>query len=266
MKTLLTEWKKYINEENAPYDFDKEQEKLNKKYDTFYNNLKKVEPMFQRFEQYTPEGSEILTQIELGNQIGAGFYGRVFEIVGSNMVIKFFRGGVSGADFDIERMKKLTDKVFAGTAGLKEMHYFDIGKIQNNVNYVIMPRITPFEKSITYKQNPEVFLVVSAALQETTVFDLQEGDTYADFRENFYKNMANEIQSKIKYKFNSRQKDEQKEFVDEFLSSLNDYDETIHKILRIAYATFKEEGGTDLHLGNLGFFQQKPDDWFFFDM
>jgi hypothetical protein len=265
MKTFLTEWKKYINETSAPYDFDKEQEKLDKKYDTFYSNLKKVDSMFQRFEHYTPEGSEILTQIELGKEIGAGFYGRVFEIVGSTMVIKFFRGGVGGVDFDIERMKKIIEKVFAGTAGSKGMHYFDIGKIQNNVNYVIMPRITSFERSITFKQNPEVFLAVSEALHEAAK-DLQESDTYADFREAFYRNMAKDMHSKIKYKFNSRQKAEQKEFEEEFLSSLNDYDETIHKILRIAYATFKEEGGTDLHLGNLGFFPQKPDDWFFFDM
>lgn len=202
----------------------------------------------------TPENGKILTEIEIGNLVGMGGYGKVFNIVNSSLVIKFFFEGIDWQQ-DIHRMKKTADEIFSGKASLDKMHYFETGKC-GPLHYVIMPRIIPFEKSITYEQDPALFNDVSTAVSMAA---FAHSKTYADFREEFYRQIS--LLIKDEFQINKKQ-----QYVDDYLKRLNALDETIHKILRVAYKAMKEEGGVDLHLGNLGFFPQKPDDWFFFDM
>ena len=231
----------------------------------FERNIEKVKRVFPVYvygdPNITPENAKILTQIELGDEIGRGAFGRVFNIKDSSLVIKLFVYGVD-EDADIKRMKDTADKIFAGTATSGNMHYFEYGKVGDDINYTIMPRIISFEKSPTYAVNPELFLNVSNALHDTLDFPIQKIRSYADFRDKFYELLAKELVSDLKFTKDS-EKEARKE---KFFSDINEFDETIHKILRIAHKTYLEQGGTDLHLGNLGFFAQKPDDWFFFDM
>lgn len=246
IQNILKEWKNFLKENTQPDDL-------------FQKNKKKVEEAFRHFFlTLTPENSKILTEIEIGDEIGSGAFGKVFNIKNSSLVIKLFVYGVD-EEADIKRIKDSADKIFAGSATLDNMHYFEFGKIGAAVKYAIMPRIIPFEKSITYKLNPQLFLQVSEALHETLDYEIQ---SYADFRDKFYDLLAEGLDSELQYTPSS----ERETHKEKFLSELDEFDETIHKILRITHKTYLEHGGTDLHLGNLGFFAQKPDDWFYFDM
>ena len=245
MKQLLKEWKQYINENHNDL-FEKNIDTLNQHY-TYIPEI---------IAELTPENSKILTQIEIGEQIGHGGFGQVFSIVGSNLVIKFFLEGIEW-EVDLHRMKKISDEIFSGKASMGKMHYFEAGDCGDSLHYVVMPRIIPFERSITYEQDRSLFNDVSSALSETANGFFK---TYADFRDEFYKQMSLIIKDEIRYN-----KDD-KDFANKYLERMNALDDTIHKILRITYKTMKEEGGIDLHLGNMGFFPQKPDDWFFFDI
>jgi len=233
--------------------------------DLFQKNLDKVNTAFSPNvygdQNITPENSEILTQIEIGDEIGRGAFGKVYNIKNSSHVIKLFVFSVD-EQADMKRMKAMADKIFAGTAELNNMHYFESGTIGDDIKYAVMPRIIPFEKSTTYKLNPVLFLSVSEALHQVFDSDRDKLKSYAEFRDRFYHFLANDFASVLKY-VSDKEKEERKV---KFFSDLDEFDETIHKILRIAHKTYLEHGATDLHLGNLGFFAQKPDDWFFFDM
>jgi hypothetical protein len=243
MKQLLNEWKQYINEQENTL-FDKNMAVLKKAY---------MHDPDVNVEEITPENGKILTQIELGNFVGQGGYGKVYSIADSNMVIKFFESGIDW-EHDVHRMNKIADEIFSGKASVGKMHYFETGDA-GPLHYVIMPRIIPFERSITYQQDPELFNDVSEAMSMA----IYNGTgSYADFRDKFYKELSITIKDWAKFKG--------ERYVDEYIKRLNTLDETIHKLLRIVYKAATEEGGMDLHLGNLGFFPQKPDDWFFFDM
>jgi hypothetical protein len=233
--------------------------------DLFQKNLDKVNTAFSPNvygdQNITPENSEILTQIEIGDEIGRGAFGKVYNIKNSSHVIKLFVFSVD-EQADMKRMKGMADKIFAGSATLGDMHYFEYGTIGNELKYAIMPRIIPFEKSNVYRLNKKVFLAVSEALHRVVDAGRDKLKSYADFRDIFYHRLAKELVSEASYE----PEEKREEFKNNFLSELNELDETIHKILRIAHKTYIEQGGKDLHLGNLGFFAQKPDDWFFFDM
>lgn len=253
MKQVLNEWKKYLVESN-------ESDNLFKK------NLGVIHSHYRYLigrgvDDITPENAPILSQIELGNEIGSGAFGRVFSIKNNSLVIKIFFDAVD-VEADMARMKGIADKIFAGSIGPSTMHYFEVGNIGDQLKYVIMPRIIPFEKSVTYKLNPKLFNAVSEAVSEASGWaGKPKTKSYADFRDKFYHALAQQF-----LYFSSYDKSKRKKQEEIFLSELNEFDETIHKILRIAHKTRLEQGGYDLHLGNLGFFAQKPDDWFFFDM
>jgi hypothetical protein len=227
--------------------------------------------------QLTPENAKILTEFELGDIVGQGAFGRAFEIKNSDLVIKIFYYGVR-VEEDVKRIQEIIEKVFKGTAPSGRMHYFDFGFIGEKpdpryfseedalgLKYVIMPRIIPFMNSVVYKLNPNLFTAVSSALH-ATAGDARDKkiNSYADFRDIFYTHLADAITFKNPTSEEDRKRYER--WTNDYLRDMNEFDETIHKLVRIAFKTFTEQGGTDLHLGNLGFFRQKPDDWFFFDM
>ena len=113
MRQLIKEWKQYINEDQNDL-FEKNIETLNQHYKYIPEIINKL----------TPENSKILTQIEIGKQIGSGGFGQVFSIVGSDLVIKFFLEGIEW-EVDLHRMKKISDEIFSGKASMGKMHYFE---------------------------------------------------------------------------------------------------------------------------------------------
>jgi hypothetical protein len=105
------------------------------------------------------------------------------------------------------------------------------------------------------------------ALQQTAIQQAAKSSSrnisYTDFFENVMDNFTGSLKMFIANYVPDTDKQKQ---VDEFAERTNDFQDTISKLIQIAYKTLKKENGRDLHLGNLGFFPQKPDEWFYFDM
>ena len=289
MKQLINEWRKYL----------KEQEQTNELFEHNVNIIKKAYDNSLYGNQYaylidlfTPENAKILTQVELEEDqkaIKGGAYSKIFPIKGNDMMLKLFTHGVN-VEEDISRMKKIADQVFKGEASLGQMHFYEFGTLgdtSNNLNeagtermtqpepgyqkpyvpakvvfkYVIMPKIGLFEKSIAYQQDPEIFNYISEAVQKTARTS-QKGISFTDFFNFVMENLADSL----KRSFSNYSKELKIELTKEYTERIDEFQDTISKIIHVAYNTFTKEGGTDLHLGNLGFFPQKPDDWFYFDM
>lgn len=255
-------------------EVEQRNERFDNNFEIIYEAYKSKFPSYSKeyfglLDTFMPENCKILTQIDLDTDVMAGAFSKVFPIKNSELLLKLFVKGVE-VEKDIERMKRITDNVFGGKAAIGQMHFFEFGTLgeknpdnksrYDQFKYVIMPRITPFEKSITYKEDPQLFNVLSEALQEATF--VNENISYTDFFEKVMNKITNSLQEMLFL----IDKNQAKDFVDKFSERLDNLQDTISKIIRISYKTFKEEGGKDLHLGNLGFFPQKPDDWFFFDM
>jgi hypothetical protein len=271
--TSINKWYKYlINEQQADNKFARNVSIIR----SVYGNSPYSRGAFLRLiGEFTPENSKILTQIELESvdpqRVMGGAYGKLFPIKNSDLMLKMFTQGVNVKE-DMERMKKISDEVFSGKAGIGKMHYFEVGELGEHSDdsdfqfkYVIMPRIVPFEESITYKLDPKLFQLISRAVHTTVRRHAREPsfNSYTTFFEKVINNINHLIEETLFYVYD---KDEKRKVIEEYASKMDEFQDTISKILRVAYKTYAEEGGTDLHLGNLGFFAQKPDDWFFFDM
>lgn len=217
--------------------------------DVFAHNLDIVmNEFFYLFHGWAPsiQDAPILSRIRIGDLIGSGVHGKVFRLSGG-MMIKFFEDGVGGIDSELRRMRKIVDDVFGGkkSAPRGHMHFFDCGKVFShagapNLFYAIMPEIIPFDQSQIYKIDREFFDYLFGR-----VIDLVEfSDSYASF---YYDVMA--------------------DIEDEgYQDKARIYRSVIRSVVRAAYIAKYRWGGSDFHEGNLGYFPQQPDKYFFFDM
>lgn len=285
MKQLINEWRKYLIEQDQGNDRFKRNTNI---IDIAYHNS----PYGYLTKGFTPENAKILTQIDLEDDqkaIKGGAYSKVFPVKGNDMMLKLFTHGINVQD-DISRMKRVSDQVFEGDASLGEMHFYEFGTLgaysdtlnENSSDlkfstqpsiqkpyvpprvifkYVVMPKIGLFEKSVTYQQDPEVFNYLSEAVQKAAK-EAQKGISFTDF----FNLVMDKLAETLKRPFSYYSKQIRDEMTAEYTERFNDLQDTISKIIHVAYNTFTKEGGTDLHLGNLGFFPQKPDEWFYFDM
>ena len=284
MKNLLKEWKIYLKEaEDGSERFKKNVEIIRNAYKNSYTKL-----FLTLIDDFTPENSKILTEIDLEDdqkKVMGGVYGKVFPIKDSDRMLKLFTQGVD-VEKDVRRMKRIVDQVFKGEASLNEMHYFEFGTLgvtpegvneanterqtllepgyqaptyQKYFKYVIMPKIIPFEKSYAFKEDPNLFNIISPAIQEAAR-KAHRDITFTDFFELVMKHLYTNIESHLFYIANKKRE------IDSIGERLTNLQDTFSKLIHVAYNTFKKEGGTDLHLGNLGYFPQKPDDLFYFDM
>jgi len=273
--TSINKWYKYlINEEQTDNKFARNVSIIRGVYEKSpYSRA----TFLGLIDDFTPENSKILNQIELEyvdpQRSMGGAYGKIFPVKNSDLMLKLFTQGVNMQE-DVERMKKVADQVFSGQAGMGKMHYFEVGTLGEGIQssfsnvkmqYVLMPRIIPFEQSTAYKLDPELFELISRAVHTTVRRHAREPsfNSYTTFFEKVIKNINHLLEETLFYVFGE---DEKRKVIEEYASKMDEFQDTISKILRVAYKTYTEEGGTDLHLGNLGFFAQKPDDWFFFDM
>ena len=122
-------------------------------------------------------------------------------------------------------MKRIVDQVFKGEASVNEMHYFEFGTLgvtpegvkeanterqtipepgyqapppKKYFKYVIMPKIIPFEKSLTFKEDPQIFNLISPAIQEAAR-KAHKDITFTDFFELVMKHIYNQMESYLFY-------------------------------------------------------------------
>jgi len=202
-------------------------------------NLLAIEGSLKTAEdKVAARSSKIFKEIRVGKQLGSGAFGRVYEILGTNRVIKIFDDAVN-LEKDITRMERVIDDIYAGTASLEDMPYFESGKIGKTLNYAIMPKLVP-------------------------LLD----DEFFSGHENRIK-MLDGLMNKLSFHGNQAFNDPETGVYKEF--EIEDYEKTLgsDRVYRISRATNRakmEWGGRDLHAGNIGFLTQKPDTYIFFDM
>ena len=202
----------------------------------------------------------------------------VFEGDASLKKMHYFEFGTLGVTSDniSQQVKNRQEKIAKDIRQQRfERGIYEAGTLPNSVKtgeiqqkpshpyfkYAIMPRVTPFEKSITFKQDPILFSRLSEAVQRAAR-NAADDISFTDFFDSVMSYFSNALGEYLFYV----PPNERKMAVDDFAERLTNFQDTVSKIIHIAYDTFKKEGGTDLHLGNMGFFPQKPDDWFYFDM
>jgi len=229
MNKILKIWKEHL-----------EQDKLS----NIKHNVRSLEKVWINIE--TPPDDSILSQIRIGNFIGEGCCGKIFEIEGQDRVIKL---STSEQEHDVKRYYKIMDQMFSGTASIEDMHYFDYGKIHGaDYYYLIMPKIIPIENALFYEKEPlfEFLIDFSGAIARR----------YEDLDIPSYQVFRLHVENRLIGRYGEGT-------VGVFLEN---YEETIEKILRAAYRAFSLLDGVDLHSGNIGYLPQNPSIFFFYDM
>ena len=114
-----------------------------------------------------------------------------------------------------------------------------------------MPLIVPLEKAPFFNTSHVFVEAVNAAYDTVGYFRYQNNTPgYTEFKDKALKNLDNLM---------SYYKPHETDAIDK-------YKNTINAIIHAAYRASTEYKGTDLHSGNIGYFAQKPDKFFFYDM
>lgn len=216
-------------------------------------NLRTLEQKRIRINPEQVEKPNILDDIKITKEIGKGAFGRVFELE-DGRALKIFSSSV---DFnkDMERYEKVMDQLYKGQASMEDMHIFDYGKLGNSEYYfVVMPQITPLTTADFYNENA-IFYAVALANKE--VAERASPDSFDFFKQKVLTNAASIYVNK---------KDKFSNSTLSFQQAYNKYSDIVDKIIQAGWRAYDEYGGTDIHHGNIGFFPQKPDQFFYFDM
>lgn len=216
------------------------------------DNLKLINAHFfnDPVEESEVQGNNILDDVKLTEYIGGGVYGKVFK-TSDDQALKIFMDSVS-LQKDLDRMSKVVDEVYQGSASLSDMHYFDYGQLGTSpYYYALMPLIVPLEKAPFFDLSPVFSEAVNASYDAVGYFRYR-GNTpgYTEFKDQVLQALPNLVAS----------------YGQDGLDDINRYKDTINAIIYAAYRASTEYKGTDLHSGNIGYFAQKPDKFFFYDM
>jgi len=197
---------------------------------------------YGQFNREDLEKIPLLREIRIGKFVGEGAYGKVYELEGTERVIKFFFDGVD-LNKDIKRTERVLEQVYGGTASLEDMHYFDYGKLgKTGLLYIIMPKIVPLRKLKIYKENTDLIEGLVEALFLVGQYGTQK--SFEDFSRDVLLSFTDggvKITGKLGNEF-------------------------VRSIIMAGFRATTQHGGTDFHTGNIGFLPQKPDIFFFFDM
>jgi len=213
--------------------------------------------------------AKILSQVEIdkNKKVMKGAFGAVFYLT-NGMMIKFFINGFD-VQKDIARIKKSVDDVFAGNASLDDMHYFDYGEIGDKnhpLYFAIMPRIVPFMDSRDYQEDPQLFRFLS----RECIYSLYNSRDAVDAakRNNFDKfvHIFSEIVIDAIDQIKKTEPEHNILQGDDIAARIAKVGTVVRRILYAAMIAIAKHEGKDLHIGNLGYFPQKPDRFFYFDM
>ena len=220
--------------------------------DNLKHNFNIISQDFKKLAISDLKSADILDQVKIIQRIGAGAFGKVYEIEG-NRALKLFSSSVD-IDKDIERYESIMDQVYKGKASLEDMHYFDFGKLgESGLYYAIMPKIVPLEATDFYNQEP-IFRAVATgnkhAAQKGGANDYERFKSLVlDSASLNYFSLKNKIPTTLS-----------------FQQALNKNQDKVEKIIQAGFRAYTEFSGTDLNQGNIGFIPQKPDTYFYFDM
>ncbi len=218
------------------------------------HNVKVIESVYSDIDRNAIANTPILNQLKIGKKIGSGAYGKVFEIEDSNFALKIFSGIYNQGD--IKRMEDIEKQLYSGQASLEDMHFYEHGEIGNSgYKFALMPKIIPFASSYIGKKEEDFFDFIFRTCYNNLhgVHDphQQSGASYDEFRERIYDKFESQIDY---YKYKG------------YRSKIAHYSQIVNAIIKAVYRASKLFGGTDLHSGNIGFFANKPYQFFFFDM
>jgi len=240
---MFPEWQKFISKPSDGF------------LEHNIKNILKIAPYILEYGAGTTlagdlRAAKILHQIKLGDKIGSGAFGYVFEIDGSNKVIKISGDARTN---DEERYCNMMDQMFAGTASLEDMHFFDYGSLgDSGLNYLIMPMVVPLTKSPIYNKTKVLFYVAGGIAWVTITLSARNAKpSYQD-----YEDRVLDKAFSLALTPPTSVKEEEFEL----------YGKIIHSMIRAGYRAYTVFGGTDLHIGNIGYLPQKPDILFYFDM
>ena len=216
------------------------------------DNLKLINAHFYSdpVEESKVQGKNILDDVKLTEYIGGGVFGKVFK-TSDDQALKIFMDSVS-LHKDLDRMSKVVDEVYQGSASLSDMHYFDYGQLgTSGYYYALMPLIVPLESAPFFNLSHVFVEAVNAAYDTVGHFRYRGNNPgYTDFKDA----VLRELRNLMSY------------YGQEALDDVDRYKDTINAIIHAAYRASTEYQGTDLHSGNIGYFAQKPDKFFFYDM
>lgn len=197
------------------------------------------------------DNDNILNKVKLVRFVGGGAFGKVFE-TSDGQAFKIFTDSVS-LQKDLNRMEIVTRQVYKGKASLEDMHYFDVGNINPELYYALMPMIVPLESSPFFNKSPVFETAIDYALDLAA-----QRFKYKNFME--FNNLV--FEDLYRYSEYLPEGSEREEFLDD----MDQYSETIIRILEASYNAVTRFGGQDLHSGNIGYLKQRPDIFFFYDM
>ena len=191
----------------------------------------------------------ILSQYEISEKLGEGAFGKVFGFKDINRTIKIFAATYANLNDELERFKQIEDDLFSGKGVITDMPYFESGKIgKSDYYYIIMPVITPIESTDWFKENQRFYEDFSLAIRSVAEDYIQSNLGYDQFEEmiillarkrNLFGDYGVRIWEVFPY---------------------------MEKMILAAYEAYNKFKGTDLHSGNVGFLEQRPDVFFYFDM
>ena len=208
------------------------------------------------FEEINIPSTSIFRTHKIGEKIGGGDYGQVYQLRDSNKVVKIYEDGVHLSN-DIKRYRTVIKQVYSGKAKNVDMHYFEEGELGDGYNeyyYAVMPRIIPLEYSPFWHISG---IFDKAAQANRSAIDYKTNiNTFSLFRKEAQKRMLNSI---IVYSYSDDQKHQ-------LLNDYKKYKKTVNKIFKAGYEAYIRHNGKDLHAGNIGYLPQKPDIFFYFDM
>jgi hypothetical protein len=219
--------------------------------DELKHNFNIISKDFKNLDIKDLKNADILQQIKIIERIGAGAFGKVYAIEGER-ALKLFKDSVD-VQKDIERYESVIDQVYKGKASLEDMHYFDFGKLgESGLYYAIMPKIVPLEKVDFYNQEP-IFRAVASGCKHAAQKGAKDYERFKwlvlDSASLNYTSLKNKIPTTLS-----------------FQQALNKNQDKVEKIIQAGFRAFSEFDGIDLNQGNIGFFAQKPDTYFYFDM
>lgn len=195
----------------------------------------------------------ILDDVKIIEKLGKGAFGIVYSLE-DGRALKVFSSSVD-VNKDIERYEKIIDQVYKGEASLEDMHVFDYGKIgDSRYYYVLMPKIVPLSSTNAFDESA-IFAAISISNKKVATLGLI--DNFDDFKKNVL------LQSALVY---TMQKNKYANSNLSFDQAYLKYKDIVDKIIQAGWRAYSEFGGTDIHLGNIGFFPQKPDQFFYYDM
>lgn len=161
------------------------------------------------------------------------------------VVLKLFNNGVRILN-DIKRIKKMIKKVWSGSATMDDMHYFELISIPYkrdsgdkfmNLHMALMPKIVPLEGS-EIEHFPENR---GKLIKICNVYNMMKGLPDLTFK-----------------MFKARVLERYKEY--------NMNNEFCNKVMLAMWRARIEHKGMDFNTGNIGYFAERPDKFFFFDM